>query len=36
MMGDFLLACVVLYYARDVIDAINNVADAIRDHGVGE
>lgn len=32
-MEGFLLACVVVYYARDFIDAINNVADAIRDHG---
>jgi len=31
-MGSLFLAAVVLYYAPELIDAINNVADAIRKH----
>lgn len=29
-MGALLIAVVMLYYARDLIDALNNIADAIR------
>lgn len=29
-MGAALIAFVMLYYARDFIDALNNIADAIR------
>jgi hypothetical protein len=29
-MGALLIGCVMLYYAQDLIDALNNIADAIR------
>ena len=31
-MGSALIACAIFYYASDFIDALNNIADAIRKH----